>query len=202
MHAGNHPTVVPPWPRVTAVLHSDTRATIVLNDSEHACEADTATRLRLGVLARTAAVATAAGRPVRLRVVAGGGSQLLAVGPDGTVHALADDGRMARDPLPSPTDTVCRRCGSAQALASATCRECGTVEPHRIEVAPVPVLDVASLTSPDAEHAEALHARLVSAPGPTRGAPERRGRGHRQLHGERRARPQPCGRSRTDPRAS
>lgn len=165
MHAGSQPTVVPPWPRLTAVLHSETRATLVLNDTEHPCEASSATRLRVGVLARAAAVAGVVGRAVRLRVVAGGGAQLLAVGPDGAVHALADDGRAAPGPLPSPTDASCRRCSSAQPLAAAACRECGTVEPHRIELAPVPVLDVASLTSPDAEHAEALHSRVVPVPG-------------------------------------
>jgi len=165
MHAGNQATAVPPWPRLTAVLHSGTRATLVLNDTEHACEAPTGSRLRTGVLARAAAVATAADRPVRLRLVSGGGAQLLAVRPDGAVHALSDDGMMAPEALPSPTDATCRRCDAAQPLAAPTCRSCGTVEPHRVEVTPVPVLDVAALTAPDAEHAETLHARVVSAPG-------------------------------------
>lgn len=165
MHAGNQARAVPPWPRLTAVLHSDTRATLVLNDSEHACEARTAARLRIGVLARATAVATVVDRPVRLRVVAGGAAQLLAVSPDGSVHALSDDGHAAVDALPSPADATCRRCGTVQHLSAPTCGGCGTVEPHRVEVAPVPVLDVASLTAPDAQHAEALHQRVVSTSG-------------------------------------
>jgi len=155
---------ISPWPRVTAVLHSATSATLIVNDVERVCEAPGAARLRTGVLARAVAVADAIGRPVRLRLAVAGGAQLLAVRPDGAVHALTDGGVMAATPLAAPVDTGCRRCGTPQPLTAATCARCGSLEPHRVEVTPFPVLDVADLTQPDAAVAAHVHARAASAP--------------------------------------
>ncbi|MBO0898829.1 FHA domain-containing protein [Cellulomonas sp. zg-ZUI222] len=153
------PTVtrISPWPRVTAVLHSPTTATLIVNDTEHACSAPSAARLRTGLLARATAVAATVDRPVRLRLASAGGGQLLAVHPDGAVHALDDQGRTSAAPLPAPQDTGCRRCGTPQPVVATTCARCGALEPHRVEDRPVPVLDVAALTLPDAALAERLH---------------------------------------------
>lgn len=155
---------ISPWPRVTALLHSATTATLILNDVERACEAPGAARLRTGVLARATAVASAVGRPVRLRLSTPGGAQLLAVAPDGAVHALSDAGVMSEVPLAAPEDTGCRRCSTPQPLTAPTCSRCGALEPHRVEVEPFPVMGVADLTQPDAALAEVLHVRAASGP--------------------------------------
>lgn len=145
---------------MTAVLHSATRATLIVNDVERTCEAPGAARLRTGVLARAVAVAGTVGRPVRLRLSSAGGAQLLAVHPDGAVHALTDAGVMGTVPLTAPEDTGCRRCDAPQPLTVAVCARCGSLEPHRVERAPFPVLDVADLTQPESAAAEQWHVRL------------------------------------------
>ncbi|SFJ61601.1 FHA domain-containing protein [Cellulomonas sp. KH9] len=162
-HATPATAAIAPWPRVTAVVHSGTTATLIVNDVERTCEAPSEERLRTGVLARATAVAGTVGRPVRLRLAAAGSTQLLAVRSDGAVHRLADDGTMDAARLSAPADAGCRRCGTQQPLTATTCPRCGTLEPHRVERSPFPVLDAADLTLPDAAVAAHVHARATSS---------------------------------------
>lgn len=175
---------VAPWPLITATILTDSTATLQLNGSLQACAAPDAARLRVGLLARCAALAATLARPVRLRIGEGADDRLWAVRPDGAVHALHEDGTAADEAEPGAPDTPCRRCGRPQQLTTTTCTGCGTLEPHRVEQGPVVVLDVAELVHPDAQHLAPAGARPSTArpdtspavpvrPAPVRPAPAR-----------------------------
>lgn len=151
---------VAPWPRVSATFHADATATVLVNDREHPADAPSTARLASGVLARSVAVARTVARPVRLHLTDAAGTRPFAVFPDGTVARLLDDGTVDPAPVPPAQPSPCRRCGAPQDVAAPTCSGCGALEPHRVERTPVPVLDAATLTHPDAVLVDDLRAAL------------------------------------------
>ncbi|GEL98887.1 FHA domain-containing protein [Cellulomonas terrae] len=151
------------WPRVRADLRADGTGTLSVNDVEHACAAPSAARLRAGVIARCAALATTVHRPVRLELTDSLGTQQLAVGPDGAVQRVRDDGTLDTAVAPPVDASPCRRCGVPQQVTTMTCDACGVLEPHRVELVPVAVLDADALVHPDEEVIERLRATLVDA---------------------------------------
>ncbi|WP_034620858.1 FHA domain-containing protein [Cellulomonas sp. URHE0023] len=144
------------WPRVTGAVRPDGTGTLSVNDQQYACAATSPDRLYVGVLARGTVIARTMGRPVRVHVSDATGSRLLAVHADGRVQAVLDDGRL--DAAQTVPGSPCRRCGTDAPLAAATCASCGTLEPHRVELSPVAVLDAATLAQPDEALAEQLDA--------------------------------------------
>ncbi|KQR11790.1 FHA domain-containing protein [Cellulomonas sp. Leaf334] len=162
------------WPRVRADLRTDGTGTLSVNDVEHACAAPSAARLRTGVIARCAAIATTVHRPVRLEVTDPLGTQELAVGPDGAVRRVRDDGTLDAAVAPPADASPCRRCEVPQQVTTMTCDACGVLEPHRVELVPVAVLDADALVHPDEEVIERLRATLVDA-APPRAEPAVRG---------------------------
>lgn len=151
------------WPCVRADLRTDGTGTLSVNDVEHACAAPSAARLRTGVIARCAALATTVHRPVRLELTDSLGTQQLAVGPDGEVRRVRDDGTLDAAVAPPADASPCRRCGVPQQVTTMTCDACGVLEPHRVEFVPVAVLDADTLVHPDDEVIERLRATLVDA---------------------------------------
>lgn len=151
------------WPRVRADLRADGTGTLSVNDVEHACAAPSAARLRTGVIARCVALATTVHRPVRLELTDSLGTQQLAVGTDGGVQRVRDDGTLDTAVAPPVDASPCRRCGVPQQVTTMTCDACGVLEPHRVELVPVAVLDADALVHPDEEVIERLRATLVDA---------------------------------------
>lgn len=151
------------WPRVRAELRDDATGNLSVNDVEHECAAASATRLRTGVIARCTAIATTVHRPVRLELTDSLGTQELAVGPDGTVRRVRDDGTVDTGFVPPAAASPCRRCDVPQQVTTTTCDSCGVLEPHRVELVPVAVLDADALVHPDDEIIERLRATLVDA---------------------------------------
>ncbi|GEK22896.1 FHA domain-containing protein [Cellulomonas xylanilytica] len=163
---GTRPEVLARWPRVRADLRTDATGTLSVNDVDHACSAASVARLRAGVLARCVAVATTVHRPVRLEITDSLGTQQLAVSPDGTVRGAHDDGTVDAVAEPPVEASPCRRCDVPQQVTTTTCASCGVLEPLRVELVPVAVLDADTLVHPDDELIERLRATLVDAAPP------------------------------------
>ncbi len=130
------------WPRVTATVHPEGHGTLTINGTERPCAAPSVDELRTGVIARTATLARRLHRPVRLTVTDGDATWPLAVRPDGVVQLLDQSGTIAPAHDLVPHEGRCRTCRHLQPVTTATCTQCGTDEPHRVETDPVRARDI------------------------------------------------------------
>lgn len=164
-----NPEKVASWPRVTGVLHGPSSrlvngfytqaGSITIYGTERACEASSVEELRIGMLARCAAIAARLRRPIRFTVTDGASTWELGVRPSGIVQPLNDAGMIAPPGALQPIEGRCRVCRRLQPITETTCGQCGTPEPHRVETEP---LDVAAVI-PDAEDAvEELEHTILS----------------------------------------
>lgn len=125
---------VPSWPRVVALVHPDGTGTLTVNGTERPVAAGDVERLRSGVIARAAALATRLHRPVRLTVTEDPATWTLAVRPSGVVQLLTGDGTVPTAEGLHPHHGPCRQCGTEQPVTTLTCPVCTAVEPHRVDV--------------------------------------------------------------------
>jgi hypothetical protein len=131
------PQRVADWPRVAATLNLDGSGTITVNGSERPCAAASVEELRTGVTARCVAIATSVRRPVRLTVTEPSGTWQLAVRPEGVVQLLDDAGTIPPADGLTVDEGRCRQCRRLQPVTETRCVQCGIVEPHRVELAPL-----------------------------------------------------------------
>jgi len=118
------------WPKITAVIGSETDGILVINGVAHPCWAPRADVLRTGMIARCTATAATLRRPVRVDITEGDQSWSVAVRPDGIVQELDKDGRItgAGDDL-LPIAGGCRSCGESNPVTARQCSGCGTADP-------------------------------------------------------------------------
>lgn len=165
--AVQQPERIADWPRITATLHGPGQrivhgfavqlGSLTINGTERACEAESVDALRTGMIARCVAIAIRLRRPVRLTVSDGPQTMNLAVRPEGIVQLVSDAGMIPPAQGLSVHEGRCRVCRRLQPVTEAVCVQCGTPEPHRVEVEP---LDVHAVV-PDAFEAVAPEAPVT-----------------------------------------
>lgn len=150
-------------PLLRATLLADATGTLSINGVEHPCAAGSYAQLRAGVVARAVVVAATVRRPVRLELTDGSGTQLLSVAADGALRLLDVDAPVRSTLAPALEDSPCRRCQVPQQVTATTCVRCGALEPHRVELTPVAVLDADALIHPDDEVLVRLRSTLATS---------------------------------------
>ena len=125
------------WPRVTACVRADGTGTITVNGTERTCRAPSLEELRIGVIARGAALARRLGRPVRLTVTDPADTWNLAVRAEGVVQLLDEDGGIPSGDDLVPHEGRCRICRRLQTVSADKCAQCGVNEPLRVEHDPL-----------------------------------------------------------------
>lgn len=163
------PERVVTWPRISATVDDDATGTLVINGIVHRCASDSIESLRTGMVARCVTIAAALRRPVRLTVTEAGQSWPLAVRPEGIVQLVTDAGTIPPATGLAVDEGRCRTCRRLQPVTAAACAQCGTREPHRVEVDPLDVHDVVPNAS-DVEELELTQARPPAPPTRTRPA--------------------------------
>jgi hypothetical protein len=138
------PLPVVSWPRISATVNADGTGTLTINGVQRPCAAATLDALRAGMTARCVTMAVALHRPVRLTVTEGEEVWPLAVRPNGVVQALSEAGTIGPDEELAPAEGPCRHCGHPLAVTERTCSLCQTIDPLRVEDAPIEAADVLS----------------------------------------------------------
>lgn len=134
------------WPRIIATVNADGTGTLTINGVQRPCAAETLEALRAGMTARCVTMAVALRRPVRLTVTEGEEVWPLAVRPSGVVQALSDAGTIGPADELAPAEGPCRHCGHSLVVTERSCPLCLTVDPLRVEDAPIETADVLSAT--------------------------------------------------------
>lgn len=127
--------LVPRFPAISVIIRGDHSGELTVNGTSHPIGAESADRLRSGVIARCARIARDIGRPVRLAVDEPDEHYELAIHPDAFVQVLSAAATIDVEPGDRLVGTSpCRRCGLVQSLRHNFCIGCGCEVPHDVEV--------------------------------------------------------------------
>lgn len=154
---------VPVWPMLVASVNADGTGTLSVNGAERHCAAESLEVLRTGIIARCVAIANRLHRPVRLTVAEPEGTWRLAVRPEGIVQMIDDAGMIPPAGDLSVDQGRCRQCRRLQDVNETTCIQCGTAQPHLVDVVPPDRATVPHTASPaqaTPARSSALHLRL------------------------------------------
>lgn len=132
-------TFIPAYPRIEATIRENKTGELTINGTSRPIVAADLARLRAGVIARCAVLASQVHRPVRVHVVDVAGTYAIAIHPDAFVQVLDATGT-ALDLVPGADRTIssspCRQCSASTPLSARICASCQVHDPHDVQAAP------------------------------------------------------------------